>query len=540
MNPIRQLLRQVRSRMVGERALRWSLNGAALAALGALVSEIVFRRWPLDPQGPVLAFWVLAGAVFALVGWRRAWPSWVQVARLADARLGGRDRLVTALEFAAEGGWLYQRQRQDAAAFAGSARLSDLGPLEWPWRTLAVALAAGLAATVLALLPNPALQQLKQHQAAVAAQNRAGDQVGVIARQAAGQTRPGEDPQKRQALTQDLQKAADAVRKAPDPQSALASLSQAQDQLRELQDPALGAKQDAAAAAGRALTGNPQAAKAGSALAGQDMKSATKELNNLAGALPTMNEQQKQQLADSLARASASAGADPKLQQSLENASDSLKKGDVQAAQQALQAAAQEAQSVGASEDFQGDVNQAINGLQQAKGPLAQQASGQQPAAGQGQDQSQAQGAAGQGQGAAGQGQGAASQGQGAAGQGAAGQGQGAAGQGQGAAGQGQGAAGQGASGGSGSGANGSGGGNGSAGSKPGAGSEKVYVPGQAQGTSGNGTPDGSGQGVQNGLVPYDQVLGQYQSAALSQVDRADIPEQERQLVQQYFNNLSK
>jgi hypothetical protein len=40
--------------------------------------------------------------------------------------------------------------------------------------------------------------------------------------------------------------------------------------------------------------------------------------------------------------------------------------------------------------------------------------------------------------------------------------------------------------------------------------------------------------------VPYDQVLGQYQSAALSQVDRADIPEQERQLVQQYFNNLSK
>jgi hypothetical protein len=67
-----------------------------------------------------------------------------------------------------------------------------------------------------------------------------------------------------------------------------------------------------------------------------------------------------------------------------------------------------------------------------------------------------------------------------------------------------------------------------------------VYVPGQAQGVSGNGTPDGSGQGVQNGLLPYDQVLGQYQDAALSQVNRADIPEQERQLVQQYFNNLSR
>lgn len=538
MTAIRQLLRQVRSRVVGEQALRWSANGAALAGLGALASEIVFRRWPLDLQWLVLASWVLAGAIFALAGWRRTWPSWVQVARLADARLGGSERLVTALEFAAEGGWLYQRQRQDAAAFAGSARLSDLGPLRWPWRTLGVALAAGLAATVLALLPNPALQQLKQHQAAVAAQDRAGDQVAAISRQAAGQTRPGEDPQKRQALTQDLKKASEAVRKAPDPQSALASLSQAQDQLRELQDPApLGARQDAAAAAGRALTGNPQAARAGSALAGQDMKSAQKELNNLAGSLPSMNEQQRQQLADSLARASASAGGDPKLQQSLKNASDSLKKGDVQAAQQSLQAAAQEAQSVGASEDFQGDVNQAINGLQQAKGPLAQQASGQQSQAGQGQDQ--AQNAAGQGVGAAGQG--APGQGQGAPGQG---QGQGAAGQGpgqgSGAAGEGQGAAGQGGQGGSGSGANGSGGGSGTAGSKPGAGSEKVYVPGQAQGTSGNGTPDGTGQGVQNDLVPYDQVLGQYQSAALSQVDRADIPEQERQLVQQYFTNLSK
>ena len=115
MNPVRQLLSRVRSRMLGEQALRWSANGAALAGLGALASEVVFRRWPLDPQWPVLAFWVLAGAIFALTGWRRGWPSWVQVARLADARLGGSERLVTALEFAGEGGWLYQRQRDDAA-----------------------------------------------------------------------------------------------------------------------------------------------------------------------------------------------------------------------------------------------------------------------------------------------------------------------------------------------------------------------------------------------------------------------------------------
>ena len=65
-------------------------------------------------------------------------------------------------------------------------------------------------------------------------------------------------------------------------------------------------------------------------------------------------------------------------------------------------------------------------------------------------------------------------------------------------------------------------------------------MPSQAQGTSGNGTNDKTGQGVQNDLVPYDQVLAQYRDAALNQVDRAAIPESQRQLVQRYFSDLSK
>jgi hypothetical protein len=486
-----------------------------------LLTEAATRRWPVDPLWPVLVAWLAVALVVFAVGLRQVLPSLADAARFADLRLGGRERLVTALEFATEGGWLYQRQRDDAAAFAGRARLEDLGPVSFPWRELLVAVAAAAGAVLLAALPNPALDQLRQHRADAAVQARAADQVQSIARQAAAQARPGEDPQKRQALTQDLQKASDSVRKAQDPQSALASLSQAQDQLRELQDPGLSGKQDAATAAGAQLARNPQAAKAGDALTRQDMQSASNELNNLASSLPSLNSQQRQQLSDSLAQASAAAGGDPKLQQSLKNASDALNKGDVQAAQQALQAAAQESRSLGAQDSFQGDVNQAVNALQQAKTPLAQQASGQQ---GQGQ----------QGQGQQGQGQ----QGQGQQGQGQ-GQGQGL-GPGQGAGqGQGQGQQGQ-AGGGSGTGASGSGGGSGSLGSNPKAGSEQVYVPGQAQGTSGNGTPDGSGQGVQNGLVPYEQVLAQYQNAAINQVDRADIPEQQRALVQQYFNDLSK
>jgi hypothetical protein len=35
-------------------------------------------------------------------------------------------------------------------------------------------------------------------------------------------------------------------------------------------------------------------------------------------------------------------------------------------------------------------------------------------------------------------------------------------------------------------------------------------------------------------------VLSQYRDQAMNQVNRADIPDQERQLVQQYFSNLGQ
>jgi hypothetical protein len=64
-------------------------------------------------------------------------------------------------------------------------------------------------------------------------------------------------------------------------------------------------------------------------------------------------------------------------------------------------------------------------------------------------------------------------------------------------------------------------------------------VTGQAQDT-GTGQNQGSQPGTQNDVVPYQQVLADYRAAALNQVDRTDIPEQQRQLVQQYFSDLGQ
>ncbi|HKF16333.1 MAG TPA: hypothetical protein VKF14_03910 [Candidatus Dormibacteraeota bacterium] len=521
MTQVRGLLSRARRRLLGERAVVWAAGGGAVAAVLALAAEASYRRWPLDPGWPPLIASLVAGLILAAAGWAKSWPSWGEVAQAVDLRLGARERLTTALEFATEGGGLYGRQREDAAAFAATADLAGMGPLKVPARMLAVAAAAGAVALALALLPNPALQALREHRADAAAQARAADQIDAIARQVAGQGKPGEDPAKRQALARELQQAAAATRKAPDPQSAVARLSQAQQSLGQLKDPNQGAKQDAASAAGKQLAQNADAAKAGRALASQNLNGASSELNKLAQNLPNLSQQQQQQLAQALSQAADAASGDPKLQTSLRQAAQALERGDTAAAQQALQSAAQEAQAVNGEDQFQGDVNSAINSLQDAKQPLENQA-----AAGQGQGrQSQGQG---QGQQPQGQGQG---QGQ-RPGQGQAqglGQGQGlgqSQGQGQG---QGQGQPGQ-----------GSGGtGGGGAGSKPAGGTEKVYIPSQAQDT-GSGQNQGSQAGAQNELVPYEQVLAQYQSSALSQVDRADIPEQQRQLVQQYFSDLTK
>src|SRR5438309_7077581 len=386
MTEIRALLARVRSRQLRQSGVVWATNGAAVAAVGALVFEVVSRYWPVDPAWPVLMACLGAGLAVALAGWLRGWPSWTRVALLADLRLGGQERLVTALEFATADGPLYLRQRADAAAFAGRADLSGLEPIRPPTKMLVVVAAAVFAAGLLAVLPNPAIAQLRQHRADVAAQDKTAQAVEALTRQAAGQARPGENASLRQALVKELQQAASAARSAPNPQSAVAALSQAQQNLQQLRDPKLGSKQDAASQAGQALQQNPQSAKAGSALAQGDLNTGSQELKNLAQQVSSTTPQQQQQLASSLSQAAAASKADPKPSQSLQNAANALQSGNTKAAQQALQAAAQEVQATSAQQDFQGDVNQAVNGLQQAKRTAAQQAAadqGQQGQAGQ-------------------------------------------------------------------------------------------------------------------------------------------------------------
>jgi hypothetical protein len=495
-NEVRALVAAVRIRLLRERAAVWVARGLAVAGLAAVALELAVRRWPLDPVWPALLGCAALGATVAATGWSRAMPSLVRVARVADARLGGQERLVTALEFAGEGGWLYARQRQDAAAFALRADLGRLGPFPLPLRTLLLGGVAVVVAGMLALLPNPALRELELQRQVQAEQAQAAGQVAQLARQAQATTHPGETSAQHQALVHTLQQAAQAVRQASSPTSAVAALSKAQQQLSNLTDQSQPARQQAAQAAGQQLAHDASAAQAGKDLASGNLNQGAKALQHLASSLGSLSSQERQQLASSLSEAARAASGDQRLSQDLQRASQALQRGDSAAAQQALQQAAAQLQQTAGQGQFQGDLNQAINGLQQAKLPL-------------------------EGQGQGGQGQRSSSHGQGSG----AGHGRGS------ASGQGQGSSGSGSTGGAGSGG-GHAGQNGVA-----APSDQVFIPGQATSAS-QGVNQGASSGEQNGLVPYQQVIAQYQAQAVQDTQRENVPEQDQQLVQQYFSSL--
>jgi hypothetical protein len=525
MDRVDVLLGRARRMLISGRGLTWGARGLAAAALAALFLEALVRFRPIDPLTPELIGCLALGLVVAAGGWVRAWPSRAEVARLADLRLGGLERLSTAVEFATAEGAMVQRQRADAGAWAASADLAAVRDPGLPFASGAVALLAGLAVLLLALAPNPALRQLRVERAGQAAQDRAAAQVGRLVQQAE-KGQPGETPSQKQALVQQLKGAQQAVKNAPDPQSAVAALSQAQSAVRALQDPNTTARGQAAAAAGQALQTNPASAKAGQALASGDSQAAAQQLNQLAGSVSQMTPEQQQQLAQSLSQAAAqSAAGNPQLSKSLQQAADALQQGDAPAAQQALQQAAQDEQSQAASEKFNGDASQAVNGLQQTKSQLAQAAS-------QAQAQGQSQGGQGQQPGQTG--------GQAQPGQSGSGQPGQAAGSGAGQQGSGQ-QPGSGSGQGSGSSGTGSGSGSATNSGQGAASTEKVYVPGQS---TGNGTPEGTAGDPNSGqaadLVPYSEVLSQYSAAAQGEVDRVLLPQDEQDLVRQYFQDLAQ
>ena len=515
------------------RELRWSaartsavqyLLHATLAATGWILAVLLAARLvPIEQAVRVAAFGIPVAFAAVAVAWFAARPRPMKLMRTADLQLGLKERLSTAWERRHAKGPLDETLQLDALRHATRARLAAAFPLRLRRGEASLTVAAALVAMGLALLPNPMNQVLAQRHADQVSQTHAAGTIAATKKQLAAATSPAPLDPKVQKILQDAQS---KIANAPDPRSALESITPAEQQLLQLSDPQTPAQVTSAQNLANNLGTTNAGRTAGQAISASPAKGA-QSLRDLATQLQSLSPQDRAALAKALADAAQHA-QDPAMAASMQKASDALASGDLGGAAAALNDLSGQLDALQQQVSNDQEIAAAVNGLEGARQQLATQAdrdagaASASPATG----SSPASGSSATSGSGSGTGSGTGS-GNGAGNGSGTGSGNG----------NGSGSGGGGGSGGTGGvGASGSGAGAGTA-AKP---TESLYVPGQpVPGQSENDpTPLGPGQNVP--LTPYTQVVQAYQQAALDAANQSLIPGSERDLIREYFSSLGE
>ena len=477
---LRPVLWRIRLRH-GLTGLCWGL--LAMLALAMAVMALSFMM-PLKGRNTALLACAAALPLGAAIG--LFWPvSAMQAARKADA-CGLQERAQTALTLAGRQDEMARLQRSDALRALENLDVRKALPMRLALKPLMAA--GGCAAVALALffLPNPQDAVLRQQAQFQQKMEKPAEAIEKAADQLDEAVWGEKTAQELRRLLGDL---AREVRESGDSREALKALSQGQQRLEKQLSESRAAAMEALGAAG--LDSLAQAMEAG----GQSLEDA-------------LEGQDVQSLAEQMNAAAQAASADTAASAALQAAANALSQGSASQAAQALG-------QLSAAGLSQGQVAAA---LQSAKAMAGGQGQGK----GQGQGQGQGNGSSGSGQG-----QGAGS----GAGQGSTNQDM------------------------SGSG--------GQSGGKSGAGPAGGYKLGEYEAiydptrlgdggeiTQSTGQVDenaqvseltlGPGLGDASGSVPYDQVVGQYQSAAVQRAQEAALPGYAQQWVADYFSALTE
>jgi len=528
MSSLDAIIRELRRAAARARAARYAIHGLVGAVAWVALVLLIARLTPFERRATVAIAGIPLALAVAAIAWLLRRPSASILMRLADIRLGLKERLSTAWERRAESGALDDVQRRDALQHATRTRLAAAFPVRVNRGEASLVAILAIFALALALLPNPMDQVLAQQKADRTSQARAAKAVQDAQKKAADSTKPTPvDPQV-QKILQDAQA---KIQQADSPRKALETITPAEQQLQRLTDPGTPALSSSAQNLANALSSTAAGSNAAQAISSSPAKGA-QSVRDLASQLQNMSPKDRQELAKALDKAAQQA-QNSQMRDSLSKASSSLQNGDASSAASALNDVASQLDSLQQQQNTDQAVASAINGLEAARQELATQAD--RDARGQG-GQPNAGASASPGAGTSpGSGAGASPGASGSGSGNGSGTGNG--------TGTGNGS-GTGTGSGSGSGSGGTNG-TGSSGSGTGSGSgatstERVYVPGQpVPGQSQNDpTPLGPGQDVP--LSPYSQVIQAYQQAALDATDQSLIPGSERDLVRQYFSQLGE
>jgi len=295
-------LRALRRRAHMDLALRWALVGLSFwAGSAALVAA-----WAkLSPTPDAREIALLAGVLAlggAAVGWATKRPSVVEVARVADARLGLKERLASALAFASDPDEMPRRLVADATERVREHRPAEAYPLRSHSRR---ALALGVSGVLLGALvftPNP--------QAGVLGRRLADQAVITQAKKTvrAAKKELGHYGASAAQAEQALEQALAELQRARTPLQALAALSALEQQLAP-QGQDMSQLEAAAAAASEALQGVVGAGKLARDLSAGNLTAAAKDLRQLAEDISKLAPAEQRELAQALEQAAKDAGA---------------------------------------------------------------------------------------------------------------------------------------------------------------------------------------------------------------------------------------
>lgn len=314
------------------------LLGLALGLAAALISRA--RPWltrgELAQIAAVLAAIATVLATLLILAWRR---STADQARFADRQFGLRERMITAVEIAqgdlAADGAVAARQLRDALEAAAGVDVVRrlplaLHPADW----FAPLVAAALLLFVL-WRPNP-MEAVLLEQRAVAALVE--EQAAILTHLAeAVATNEELTPRQREALLRPLDEArARLAEPNVGREEAVAALSEAEAELRELSRDFDAAALGAAAEVAAALGSQGPAAEPAQALEAGDATRAAAAASALADAVSAFDAETRAELSEQLAAAADSPATDEALAGSLARAAEALETGDMEAAREAL------------------------------------------------------------------------------------------------------------------------------------------------------------------------------------------------------------
>ncbi len=369
MTSLESVVRALRGSDARSSALPYLLHAALGVAIWFATVQVAARVVPVERRIQLAAIGVPVVLAAVAIAWIATRPRPHVLMQLADVHLGLKERLSTAWERRAADGAMDGLLRQDALQHALRDRLVRAFPIRISRREAGAVVILAAAALALSVLPNPMDRLLAQAQADRASQAKAASTIHDVQKKIAADTKTAPVDPKVQKILSDTAK---QIQDAKDPRQALEAISPAEQQLRQLSDPQTPARTSTTQNVAGALS-TTNAGKTASVALSSSPSQGAEAVRNLAAQLPSLSPEERAQLAKALASAAKSA-KDPAMAAALQRASDALSSGDLGTASAALNDLAGQLDSLQNQQNNDQQIASAINGLEAARQALAEQA----------------------------------------------------------------------------------------------------------------------------------------------------------------------